>query len=232
MSGRNEVGFAEPELVEFRLRDVGKALGLVDEEHHGTARFAQVLRDARVVRRQTRTGVAHEENDVGLFDREFGLTGHRLDDAFALHGLETARVDDDVGTRTDAALTVLTVAGEARIIGDDGVAASRESVEERRLADIRTTNECNNRKHRFSKNQKAGAVVRSRTPRRSIRKRNGSTGSPDGYSPSGSSTMWATSPSIVWKIAPYPYCAAGDAIAPESDVRATASPVAGLRNVT
>ena len=112
MGGRDEPRLTEAELVELGGGDIGKAFGLVDDEDHLAAGLAQANSDALVVRSEAGTGVADEDDDVGLVDRKLGLAGHGLDDAFGLDGLEAARVDDDVGHAADTALTVLTVAGK------------------------------------------------------------------------------------------------------------------------
>ena len=147
MGGGDEVRFAQAQLIELGLGDVRQAFRLVDQKEDLAARDAQALRDAGVVRRQPRARVADEEHDVGFFDRELGLTGHRLNDAFGLDGFEPPGVDDQVRARAHAALTVLTVAGEAGVVRHDGVAAAGKPVEERGLPDVRAPHKSDNRKH-------------------------------------------------------------------------------------
>ena len=85
----------------------------------------------------------------GLVDRKLGLAGHGLDDAFGLDGLEAARVDDDVGTRTDAALTVLTVAGGSGFFIHYGSTRFGEPVKQGRFSHVGSTHNCNNISHCF-----------------------------------------------------------------------------------
>ena len=55
--------------------------------------------------------------------------------------LEPARVHDDVRLVADASAPVMPVARQAGNIGDDRIAAARQPVEKRRLADVRTADD-------------------------------------------------------------------------------------------
>ena len=59
----------------------------------------------------------------------------------------TAGVHDQVGRRAYPADTVLSIAGEARKVGDQGVAAAGQPVEQRRLADVGPADEGDDRLH-------------------------------------------------------------------------------------
>ena len=106
-----------------------------------------MLRNPLILGRKSRARIAEKEHAVGLFNRELRLSGHRLDDAFAAHGLKAARIDHDIGPGTHAPLTLLTVASKTGKIRHDGVSAAGEPIKESRLADIRPAHESDDWKH-------------------------------------------------------------------------------------
>ena len=95
---------AEAEFVELGGGLRSHALGLVDGEHDAAPGHAQALADAPVLRREAFAGIEHEDDDVALGDRLLGLRRHLADDAFGVHRLEAAGVDDDVVARPAAGL--------------------------------------------------------------------------------------------------------------------------------
>ena len=85
----------------------------------GPTGHAQALADAAILRRQAIARVEHEDDDVALRDRLLGLRRHLPHDAFGIHRLEAAGVDDDVVARPAAAFAVVTVARQPGEVGDD-----------------------------------------------------------------------------------------------------------------
>lgn len=148
MRGRDTDRLAHAELVELSGVLGGQPLALVHREINRALASAQTLHDSFIVRRQTRAGVSDENHHIGFGNGGLGLIGHFAHDAFGLDGLKAARIHHDVGTGAHATLTVLTISGQAREISHDRVAAAGQTVKERRLADIRTPDESDNRKHR------------------------------------------------------------------------------------
>ena len=91
--------------------------------------------------------VDDEDHRVGLDDRLLGLARHLDEDAFGGARLEAAGVDGDEGARAEPAFAVVPVARHARHVVHDRVAAAREPVKERRLADVRPPDQGDDRLH-------------------------------------------------------------------------------------
>ena len=122
---------------------------------NGSERLKQLC-DRIAVRSQTGTCVSDKNHHIGFGNSRFSLVGHFADNPFRLYGFKTARVHDNVWTGAHTPLTVLPISGQAREVGHDRVAAAGQTVKERRLADIRTSDESDNRKH---KNRSCGYLV-------------------------------------------------------------------------
>ena len=148
--GGNADGIAQTQFMEFRDVQRLKPFGLIDRKVNGTFGRSQAPRNAFVVRRQPRAGIADENDDVGFCDGAFGLSRHFFDDAFALDGFKAPRVDDDVRTRPHPALTVLSVARQPREIRHDGVPAAGKAVKEGGLPHIGASDQSHNWQHRYS----------------------------------------------------------------------------------
>ncbi len=86
--------------------------------------------------RQDAVARVHDEDEhVRFGDRRAHLHGRKTFDAFVAAGQAT-RIHDHEGSRTEATDTVVPVAGDAGHIGDEGVPATRQRIEEGRLTDI------------------------------------------------------------------------------------------------
>ncbi|MCY1523154.1 hypothetical protein D9M68_580420 [compost metagenome] len=128
---------AQTQLEKFdELQTLSHALGLVGHEHAGLAEAAQVTRYLVVLCADARAGVDHEQHHVGLRYGLAGLFGHLLVDAFGGIGLEATGVDDDVFLLARLAVAVVPVTGQAGKVGHDGVARTRQAVEQGGLAHI------------------------------------------------------------------------------------------------
>src|SRR5688572_10880152 len=114
---------------------------------HRRLQLAQALGDGAITGGEAGAAVDDEDDGVGLDHCLFGLARHLDEDALRRARLETAGVDRDEGTRTVARLSVMPVARHARHVVHDGVAASREAVKERRLADVRPADDGDDRLH-------------------------------------------------------------------------------------
>ena len=117
-----------------------ETLGLVDREEHGLAGAAQLTRHEVVLRREPAACIGDEDEQVGFLDGTLGLQAHRLLDAGGLLD-EAAGVDHHIRHRAEPAVAVLAVTGDARHVGDERIARAGEAVEERGLADIRSTDQ-------------------------------------------------------------------------------------------
>ena len=113
----------------------------------GPAGHAQAFADAAVLGREAIARIEHEDDDVALGDRLLGLRRHLAHDAFGIQRLEAAGVDDDVVAGAAAAFAVMTVAGQPGKVGDDRRTRPRQPIEQRRLADIGTSDQRDDRLH-------------------------------------------------------------------------------------
>ncbi len=118
----NRDRLAEAEAVELRGDYAWVAvLALVDRDGHRLAAPAQHVRDEAVGGVEARLAINQEHDAVGFLDGARGLARHQLVHA-ARRLDQAAGVDDDETMRLDTAIAVLAVAGQARNVGDQGVA--------------------------------------------------------------------------------------------------------------
>ena len=135
----------EAELVELeRGAVVADAVDLVDREQHRRPGAPQPLGDLAIGLDQTVAAVDDEHHEIALLDGGLGLGGHRRVERLGLAG-EPAGVDEHVGPAADAAGAVLTVAREPRVVGHERVARPRQTVEQRRLPDVRSPDQRDDR---------------------------------------------------------------------------------------
>ena len=129
---------AEPEAVEFEREIVlRRVVDLVRHEQDGLVRGAQDLRDLLVAGRHAGPRVGDEHDEIRLLDRLAGLGGDRADDRRGVGDVDAAGVDQDEARAGPLADELLPVARHPRRLVDDGGAALRQPVHERRLADVR-----------------------------------------------------------------------------------------------
>ena len=149
MRGRNRVRVTDAEFIELaEQRRFGHAFSLVGRQQHLLLLRAQVASDVVILCRQATANVDDEDHRVGLGHRLARLLGHFGDDATGFVGLEAAGVDDDELAAVQLCIAVVPVAREPGEIGDDGIAALRDSVEQRRLADVGPSDERDHGLHR------------------------------------------------------------------------------------
>ena len=155
--GREGDGVAEPEREGVvGARHAGPALGLVGEDDDGLAGAARHLGERPVGRQDAGAGVDHEEHHVGLLDRRFGLGAHAAEERARIGLLEAGGVDDAEAQQPEPRLTLAPVAGDAGAVVDERQAPADETVEERRFADIRPSDDGDRGRHRTHLSRHAG----------------------------------------------------------------------------
>ena len=103
-----------------------------------------------VGRRDAGAGIDHEQDQVGIADREFGLRAHAGGDR-ALGGfLESGGIDDQDLMTPDLGVAFLAVAGEARQVGDERGALAGHAVEHGRFSDVGSADDGYGRDSRHS----------------------------------------------------------------------------------
>ena len=135
---------AQPKLVKLRQIRAAAAqpLGLVRAQHAGLAELAQIFGNLVVLRREARAHIHQKNHHIGF---RHGLP--RLPRHFAVNAalvrlrLKAASVNGDKRAPPQPPSAVVPVARQPRKVGNDGVPAAREAVEQRGLAHIRAPHE-------------------------------------------------------------------------------------------
>ena len=126
----NNQGITQTEFIKIR-HDSGifHAFCLVDSQNDRSAGFAQIVCDRLVVRRNALTAIDNENDDIRFGDSLFRLLRHLLHDAFLDDRLESAGIDDQKRAIPHSAFTIVAVAGQAGIIGDQCGSRARQAIE-------------------------------------------------------------------------------------------------------
>ena len=136
VGGRDRDRGVEPEGVE--LAEGGplvQPVGLVDGEDDRLAEPANSVRDRVVGRGPSRPRVGEEHDPVRFVERAPDLVTDAGGEVFGIAG-ESAGVHDDEPGAVMPGGPVAAVPGEARVVGDEGVAGAGEPVEQGRLPDV------------------------------------------------------------------------------------------------
>ena len=120
-------------------------VALVDCEDDRGAGLAQQVRGLEVGRRRTGDRVDDEQDHVGLGDREAGLDLDGSLDRVVRVDLEAAGVHDEEAAAVPVAVAVQPVPRRARPVLHDRGPLADDPVEERRLPDVRTTDDRDDR---------------------------------------------------------------------------------------
>jgi hypothetical protein len=140
MLGRNRTGFAqaEPEgIIHTGFRALG--FGLVGHQHNRLAALSQDIRQQFVGRGQPGLGVDQEQGAVGLIHGRFALGAHAAFQRIGSCDFEAGGIDHAEPEIDQTRIARTTVAGYARRVVDKRQLAAGKPVEQRRLADIGTS---------------------------------------------------------------------------------------------
>src|SRR3954452_23899853 len=139
LGGRDRQRLAEAERVELGGgRDVGGGVGLVGrDDHRAAAPAAQQVGELLVARAQAAAGVDDEHRDLRVGERRLGLLADRARDRVGIEEVHAARVDEREAPAVPLARDLVAVAGDARALVHDRGPRAGQSVDERRLADVR-----------------------------------------------------------------------------------------------
>ncbi len=139
------VRLAEAERPQLRrLRLLHRVVDLVRHQKDGLLRAPQQLHHALVGGRRSDARVDDEQHDVAQLDRDLRLQRDRRVDSFRV-GFPAARVDEREGGAHPLGAVAHPVAGNARHILHDGLAAPENTVHERRLANVRAPDDRHHR---------------------------------------------------------------------------------------
>ena len=145
---RDGVRIANAQFMEFtQQRRLHHAFGLVGSQQHFFALCAQVVGNVMVLRGQASAHIHHKDHGVGLGHRLTGLLGHFGHNARGFVGLKTTGVHHDEFAVAQTRVAIVAVAGQAGVVGHDGVAALGDAVEQGRLAHVGAAHQGNHRLH-------------------------------------------------------------------------------------
>ena len=103
---------------------------------HVLAGLAQHLGEALVERRDAGAGIDHEQDDVGVADRDLGLLAHPVFEAAIADILVAGGVEHAEFQIAEPPLALAAVAGDAGLVVDQRELPADQPVEQRRFADI------------------------------------------------------------------------------------------------
>ena len=139
---RDRVGVAEAQAAQvLGLGLLGGAVGLVGHQHHRPAAAAQAVGDLQVAGGRRGRDVHDEHDQVGILDPAQRLRGDLAADVGGVGLVDAAGVQQLEGAPVPLGAGLAAVARDAGGGVDHGVAAAREAVEERRLADVRVAHD-------------------------------------------------------------------------------------------
>jgi hypothetical protein len=142
---RNGKHFFRAERVELEVVGGPRVVDLVRHHHprplRGTQHFGHVI----VARMQASLGVDHEQEEIGFGDRLVNLAPD-----FELHRRarivgHAAGVDEPVGVPRPLGAREMPVACGPGLVGHDGRVVTHQSIEQRRLTDVRPSDQRNDR---------------------------------------------------------------------------------------
>ena len=120
-----------------RFEIATRIVDLVHEDDHGLGRRTEDRGDLLVARRHTCPGVDDEQDEVGLLDGSARLRRDVPPEGAGVRLVDAPRVDQAERDAVPVAQQLLAVARHARRLVHDGGPALGQSVDERRLADVR-----------------------------------------------------------------------------------------------
>ena len=133
---------AEAELIGFEHAGLRRsALALVCDQDRGLARPAHEIGKIAVRRRCPRSNIDQEQHRVGSCDGGRGLLLHATRQALRRSLLETCRVDHREGEIAQPRAALPPIAGHPRAVIHQCRALADQAVEQRRLADIRPSDD-------------------------------------------------------------------------------------------
>ena len=129
--GRDRNGLAQAKLVKVGTDGgFGAALGLVHQQRDRLVELAQALGDGEIVRHAAIMRIDQKQDVRGLQQRDLRLLFGQHGEGIVLVRREAAGIDHHEALALELALTVLAVAGQARQIHHQRVAAVGEGIEQ------------------------------------------------------------------------------------------------------
>lgn len=133
---------------EIRQRDgFIEAVNLVDHQQQGFGSPPQALKNGLVGGQQAVTGIDHEDDQVRFGDGQFHLA--RSQSGQPLLGIgKPAGIDHHERALAQAADSIVAITRDPGHVGDQGIARTRQDIEQGGFADVGATNQGDDGKHR------------------------------------------------------------------------------------
>ena len=116
-------------------------IDFVDDEQDGGLGFAEFLAEGEVDGGEALVGIDDEEDDVGGGDGDIDLEGDLLGKAIIEGGADAAGIDDVAGDGGGFAGCGDAIAGDTRLVVDDGDFPPGEAIEDGGFPDVRAAND-------------------------------------------------------------------------------------------
>ena len=138
MFGTDRRRFAEAERKALEdARIALAALGLVGHQYDRNRLFAQPACDFFVERGQPDPRIEHEHGRIGAFEADLGLLAHATRQAFRILVFPPGGIDDLEFEPGNDGIAEAPVARDAGLVIDQREALADQTIEQRRLADVR-----------------------------------------------------------------------------------------------
>ena len=136
--GADRSGFAETQRKALEYARIAlAAFGLVGHQYDRNRLFAQPARDFLVERGEPDPRIEHEHGRIGTFEADLGLLAHATRQAFRILVFPPGGIDDlEFEPRNDG-IAEAPVARDAGLVIDQREALADQTIEQRRLADVR-----------------------------------------------------------------------------------------------
>ena len=144
--GRQSDGVAEIESF-VGTREPNPALGLIGNQNGGLAGPAYEAGEMPVRGHEADAAVGHEHDRIRLGHSRFGLRAHASIEGFSLPLVEPGRVDDGEAEVAEPGIAFAPVACHAGQVIDQRQLLADQPVEQRRLADVRTPDDGDGKRH-------------------------------------------------------------------------------------
>jgi hypothetical protein len=130
-----------------RTRLALSAFALVGDQHHRLAGLAHEVREGAILRRQARARIDDEHQRIGRLNRHRGLFAHARGERSLGAVIEPRGVNHGEAEIAQACVAFAPVARDARLVIDQRQLLANKAIEQRRLADVRASDQCNREGH-------------------------------------------------------------------------------------
>ena len=151
-----------PEMIKVRQQGVqGRGIDFIDDPERGFVHPVEPVHDLLIQWRQPGAAVHDHQKNIRGGERDLRLLTNEPEHAVGGGGIEPAGIDHLKATALVRALGINPVAGDARLVVDDGVPGPENPVEQGRFPDVRSPDHRHERHTRWSQTGQKRLVIRS-----------------------------------------------------------------------